>query len=391
MSLGRREEPKNRETGILPALAAPPPRKILHLITSLDRGGAQTMLVRLVTRLDPRRFESVVVSLVSDGPVAAELRAGGIPVVELGMRRGVPSLPGYLRLKALVRRERPVLIDSWLYHADLLATLAVGSVPVAWNLRLSSIEGELKRRRLKILRRVLAWLSRRPAVIVTNSKAGKSLHAALGYRPARWEVIANGFDLETFRPGATRRLEARREMGVRDADTVIGMVARVNGMKDHATFLAAAATIAERRPGTRFVLIGAGTEKLAMPPALAGSATALGERGDVARLLPGLNVMVLASVGEGFPNAVGEAMACAVPCVASDVGDVREIIGETGDVVPPQDPAALASSVLSLLARGPDGLARLGALARERIRAHYSLEAVVRRYEQLFETIIEGR
>jgi glycosyltransferase involved in cell wall biosynthesis len=364
-----------------------PPRKIFHLITSLDRGGAQTMLTHVVTRLDPLRFEPIVVSLMASGPVAAKLRADGICVVDLDMRRGIPSFGAFLRLKALIRRERPALMVSWLYHADLLTILAAGSVPVAWNVRLSSLEGDAKTRRIRILQRILAFLSRRPAVIVINSNAGKDRHAALGYRPARWEVIANGFDLETFQPDALRRSEARREMGVRDGDTVIGMVARVDGMKDHATFLDAAALIAAKRSEVRFILIGAGTENLAMPTALAGIATALGERGDVARLLPGLDLMVLASLGEGFPNAVGEAMACAVPCVASDVGDVKEIIGDTGAVVPPQDTPALASAVAVLLARGPAELTRLGALARERIRARYSIDATVRRYEQMFESI----
>jgi len=168
------------------------------------------------------------------------------------------------------------------------------------------------------------------------------------------------------------------------------MVARVDGMKDHATFLEAALRVAARRPEARFALIGAGTETLAVPPALAPALQSLGERGDVEALLPALDLMVLASKGEGFPNAVGEAMACGVPCAASNVGDAAVLIGATGALAPPRDATALAEGILALLARGPEGLARLGAAARERIVAHYSIAAAVARYEAIYASLVAG-
>lgn len=367
-----------------------PAHKILHLITSLDRGGAQTMLTRLVTRLDRARFMPTVASLIDGGTERETLRQAGVPVASLGMRRGVPSLAAVARLRALVRTEQPALIQSWLYHADLLALLAGGSVPVAWNIRLSSIDGERHRLQLRILQAVLAACSRRPACVMVNSEAGRRRHAALGYRPRRWEIVPNGFDTDRFRPDPLRRADARRQLGIVDKEPLIGMVARVDGMKDHATFLEAAARVAARRPEARFVLIGAGTETLAVPPAVAPALQALGERGDVEALLPALDLMVLASKGEGFPNAVGEAMACGVPCVASNVGDAAILIGETGAIVPPRDAPMLADAMLALLARGPEAFARLGTAARARVVAQYSIAAAVARYEAIYASLVAG-
>ena len=366
-------------------------RKVLHLITSLDRGGAQTMLTRLVERLDRARFEPLVVSLIDGGAQASALEAAGVRVLGLGMRRGIPSLTAALRLRRIVRAERPALIQSWLYHADLLALVAAGGVPVAWNIRLSSIEGERHRWQLGILRRVLAFLSRRPACVIVNSAAGKRLHEKLGYRPRRWEIVPNGFDVELFRPDPRRRAEGRQRLALDDAQRVIGMVARVDGMKDHAIFFAAAAAAASERGDVRFLLIGAGTDHLAVPQHLAGLIQTLGERGNLHELLPALDLMVLASKGEGFPNAIGEAMACGVPCVASDVGDAAQIIAETGTVAPPRDPDALAAAMLRLLALTPIQFAELGAAARERIVARYSLAAAVARYEAIYATIAVER
>jgi glycosyltransferase involved in cell wall biosynthesis len=255
---------------------------------------------------------------------------------------------------------------------------------------LSSIAGERKALRLGIVRRILAAASRRPALAIANSVAGRRAHEALGYRPRRWEIVPNGFDTERFRPDPARRRAARQSLGFADAHRVIGMVARVDGMKDHAVFLDAASRVAAREPDARFVLVGAGTEALPLPANLAGVARALGERGAVETLLPALDLHVLASKGEGFPNALGEAMACGVPCVASDVGDAAAIIADTGSVVPPQDAPALAAAILALLARGPQELQRLGGAARARVVARYSLGAMVRRYEEIYAGLAGG-
>lgn len=368
--------------------AAVRPAKILHLITGLARGGAQTMLTRLVTHLDRRRFEPLVVSLMDGGPQADAIAAAGVRVMGLGMRHGMPSLRAVRRLRQIIGAEGPALIQSWLYHADLLALVAAGRIPVAWNIRLSSIAGEPHQRQLRIMQRVLAFLSRRPACVMVNSEAGKRYHEAIGYCPRRWEIVPNGFDVEAFRPNPMARADWRHRLGFDAARRVIGMVARVDGMKDHGTFLEAAQKVATQRDDARFVLIGAGTETLPLPRRLRETLRALGDRSDVGNILPALDLVVLSSHGEGFPNVIGEAMACGVPCVSSDVGEARMLIGETGAIVPPRDPGALADAILGMLGRDAEAMATLGAASRERIVSRFSIDAVARRYEAIYADII---
>ena len=366
-----------------------PPLKVLHLITSLERGGAQTMLVKLAQQADRARIAPVVASLIDGGSNAAELRAAGIPVHGLGLAHAIAAPAALLRLGRIVRAERPQILQTWLYHADLMGLAASGCAPgmkLLWNLRCTEMQDYPLRNRA--VRRLLAWASPRPTAVLVNSEAGRRYHASLGYRPRRWELVENGFDVARFRPDPVPRAAWRQRLGVGETQPLVGMVARLDPMKDHATFLAAAAALAAAGSDAAFVLIGAGTETLTPVPALAGRLHALGERGDVAEILPALDLMALPSAyGEGFPNAVGEAMACGVPCVASDVGDAAAIIADTGAIVPPRDPRALSAAIAALLARGPDRLARLGAAARERVVAHYSLAAAIERYCRIYEEL----
>ncbi len=302
--------------------------KILHLITGLERGGAETMLAKLVRQMAPDRFESVVVSLGVEGSVGRELRQAGIAVHALDMRRSLPSLAAFLRLLRIIRRERPALLQTWLYHADLVGLLAAAltpGLPLLWNLRCSDMELANYSRRTAWVRGILARCSHRPTAVIVNSAAGQRVHAALGYRPRRWELIPNGFDTARFRPDAAARADWRRRLGIGEGETLIGMVARVDPMKDHATFLAAAARLAAARGDVRFALVGRGTEALRPEAPLAGRLQALGEQSDVAAILPAFDLLVLSSAfGEGFPNVIGEAMASGVCCIASDVGDASD-------------------------------------------------------------------
>jgi glycosyltransferase involved in cell wall biosynthesis len=364
---------------------------VLHLITGLEQGGAEAMLAKLVTSLDPARCRSVVVSMTDEGAVGAALRAAGVPLYCLGLRRGRPAptaLPGLLRI---IRREQPAVLQSWLYHADLLALAAatlVPGLPLVWNLRCSDMELGRYSRQIRIVRRLLALASRRPAAVIVNSEAGRRFHAALGYHPKVWEVIPNGFDTERFRPDDTTRRAWRTSLGLDVFQPLIGMVARVDAMKDHAAFLDAASRVAARRRDVVFLLAGRGTESLAIPPLLHGRLHALGERADIPGILASLDLALLSSAfGEGFPNVLGEAMACGVPCIATAVGDSAAIIGDTGLVVPPRHPEALASAILSWLDRNAADRQRCGDAARRRIVEHYALPAIVERYRGLYERV----
>ena len=365
--------------------------RIVHVISDLDTGGAEVMLAKLVGAMDRDRFSNTVISLTDRGQLGDQIESSGVAVHTLGMKRGRPTISALPRLIRLFKACNPTIVQSWLYHADLLSTLAVkfyGSPILAWNVRCSDMDLTRYPPLTRAVQRVLAWWSAAPAAVVVNSEAGKWQHEQVGYRPRRWQVISNGFDTEQFRPDSSIRLSLRKEWKIPEDALVVALVARVDPMKDHATFLSAAQQVAKSRKNVYFLLVGKDTQTLASVVDVKGLTDlvrVLGYRSDIERLLPGVDVLCLSSAfGEGFPNVLGEAMACGIPCVSTDVGDARSIIGDTGLIVPVRDPASLAHAIDDLIDRGPAAREHLGRAARARIEAEYSLARIVDRYTALY-------
>ena len=366
--------------------------RVLHLITTLEAGGAQTMLANLVCGARARSaLEHIVVELTTAGDCDQRLRQAGIPLYSLGMTRGRMSLSAMARFARLLRRERPSLVQTWLYHADLigLLTLPVLRVPVVWNLRCSwhvGLNGWAPR--------ACARLSGLPVAVVVNSHAGERVHRELGYRPRRWCLIGNGFDLELFKPDAQARAEVRSELGLGPDTVLLGIVGRWDANKDYATFVAAAGLLSRLRGDVRFVMVGEGltpaNTQLAGLLAAANLADRLhlmGRRTDISRITAALDIAACTSIGEGFPNVVGEAMAAGVPCVTTDVGDAAILVGDPRLVVPTRAPATLAAAWQRLLSMEPTALRALGMAGRARISEHHSLSRVIGQYESLYQEL----
>ena len=363
--------------------------KIVHLITDVGVGGAQSMLLKLIGGMDRSRFENVVISMTGPGSIGAQMEAAGIRVLDLGMTRRRVEIDGLFRLRRMLIDERPDVLQTWLYHADLLGTLAnlIGPrAPLLWNIRSAEMEAKHYSRLFAFIRRLLGLLSFVPRAIVVNSRSGLAIHEEYGYSPSRWVVIPNGFRTDQFRPRTGERVE--------DGDApVVGHVARYDPMKGHVDFLEAAAMVRERVPSARFLLAGPGVvrdnEELwsnVVRLELDGAVTLLGEIADTTTLYPRFDVFCLSSAfGEAFPNVLGEAMSCGIPCVATDVGDSAAIVGDTGTIIPPRDPKALAAALIAKLELPPPVRDHQGALARQRIEELYSLGTVIRQYEQLYE------
>ncbi len=373
--------------------------RVLHVITGLRRAGAETMLVKLASSLARAGFDNHVVCLIESGPLAADLESAGIPVVALGMRSKFDPRP-LARLTGMVRRLRPDIVQTWLYHADFAGLIAAALSRrldrLIWNIRCSEMDfTEDPAGSSGWLIGLLARLSRAPSGVIVNSHAGRLHHERLGYHPRWWLEIPNGFDLDRWRPdeAAPRRLRAK--LGL-DADALlVGMCARVAPMKDHATFLAAIARLSAREPRLHAVLVGRGTEALSGQVAalgLQGKVSLLGERDDVPALLPGLDAFCLSSAfGEGFANVLGEAMACGIPCVATDVGDAGAIVGDTGRIVPPREPEALAAALADVLGASAECRRELGARARVRVEERYSLARVAQCYIDAYAAVRRGQ
>ncbi len=375
--------------------------KIAHLITDLDRGGAEAMLAKLVRAQKPMNVHSVIISMTGFGVYGEELQREGFRVYDLGMRRGFPSPTAILRLMNILRIEKPDLLQTWLYHADLLGLIAsriTGIRPLCWNLRTSNMDMSHYSRLSQILPRLLAKLSSFPDAIIANSRAAQTRHNELGYIPKSCHVIPNGFDTTLFRPDDAFRQQVRNELGISQTTPVIGVIARFDPSKDYEGFLNAAITLAQSDKDVHFVLAGLNVDAdnpvflKTTQDALAGRVSLLGPRQDINRLMNAFDVFCLPSAfGESFPNVIGEAMACGVPCVATDVGDSSLIVCDTGRIVPPRDPAALAKALLDMLALPRDQRRAMGSKARQIIATVYSLDAIAKLYHKLYGDLIAER
>jgi glycosyltransferase involved in cell wall biosynthesis len=371
---------------------------IVHLITGLGAGGAEHVLLRLASSTRRDRFSSLVVSLMPEGPLAAPMRAAGVEVQALGMTPAWPSPRAVWRLVRLLRARRPDVLQTWLYHADLLGLLAArlsGVRTVIWNVRASDVDMSRYRAQSSWTLDACARMARSPRAVVVNSNAGRLHHQRLGYRPREWIVIPNGIDVSAFRPDDEARRSLRAELGIPANAPVVGLIARFDPMKDHETFLRAASQLAATHGEVVFVLAGEGVspDSAAFGALLSRTAPharviALGRREDVPRVAAACDVSTCSSsFGEGFPNAVIESMACGVPCVVTDVGDAGEIVGDTGLVVPRRDPAALAAGWERLLAMPAPDRVSLGARARQRVIERYTLARMVAAYEGIYERL----
>jgi glycosyltransferase involved in cell wall biosynthesis len=383
--------------------------RVMHVITGLSTGGAETMLLKLLSAAS-QRMEHVVVSLGDEGTIGPRIAALGVPVHCLGLKRNAPNPFRALSILPLAQRIAPQLIQGWMYHGNLMASLAavalrktaprnvLGQKPVLWNIRQTVYDLRRERWLTAKLIRQGARLSSGPAAIIYNSQTSASQHEELGYRAEKRVIIPNGFDCQVLRPDEAARKAVRAELGITDDTVLVGLVARYHPMKDHVGFLKAAALVVQSHPQTRFVLVGAGVSSTQPELAegiqqneLGDRVILLRERSDIPRLNNAFDIGCSASAwGEGFSNSIGEAMACGVPCAVTNVGDSAYIVADTGFVAPPHAPEALAEAIGRLIEIGQPGRQQIGAKARKRIETEFSLSAIVEKYENLYLAICKS-
>lgn len=355
--------------------------RIAHIITGLKRGGSETTLFRLLTHLP--EFEHHVFSLTDLGAIGPELVQAGIKVSEMHFSYGSPGL---YRLSSALKEFQPDLVQTWMYHGDCFGGLAAyfsGYRNIFWNVRNSTLDLHLTKAATRTIARLCGLLSKTiPQKIVTCSYEAQKVHEKLGYEASKFMVIPNGVDCDLFKPNPEWRKKIRADLKIPHGVPLVGMVARCDPQKDYATFLEAARYVSLHSPEARFVIAGPGCSAMQskiQQEHLQDRLILLGDRKDVPQLLNALDIFVLSSAyGEAFPNVVAEAMACGVPCVATRVGDTAEIIGNTGIVVEPREPEALAQGCLQLLKSGPPED------PRQRILSLFSLDRMITRYRALY-------
>jgi len=369
--------------------------KVMHIITTLGPAGAENMLYRIVSGTDGERFQNEVVSLTETLDLAEKMQAVGVRVRTLGMKKSTPNPMLLVRLAKWIRESKPDLIHTWMYHANLIGALAArlaGNVPVVWGIHHNAFDPRIDKRRTMLVNRACAFLSNKCAArIIFCSEASLHTHKKLNYAAEKLEVIPNGFDLEQVKPDPTAHSSLREELGIPPDAIVIGIGARFHPHKDHHNFIRAAGLLHKQMPEVHFLLFGMGiTRENAQLVEWIESASIrerchlLGMRHDVTRLFSGVNIATTSSRSEAFPIVVGEAMACGTPCVVTDVGDSALIVENTGKVVAPEDPHALAEAWRSLIEAGPAVRRRLGIAARSRVERHFALSEIVQSYQSIY-------
>ncbi len=373
--------------------------RIVFIITGLSTGGAEMMLLKVLERLDRQRFSPHVISLTTRGELAPRIAALGIPVDAVGLKPGLPSPSGFFRLMQLLKRLNPDVVHTWMYHADLLGGLAArlaGVSAVGWCIRNSNLDRDKTKFSTRAVVSLCASISNWvPSRILSCSEKARQVHVGCGYAEEKMVVVPNGFDLTRFKPDSDARHRLRAELGITDQTPLIGLIGRFDPQKNHAGFFEAAGLLHRHMPQVHFLLAGQGIDRTnaALIQAISQNGVPanthlLGLRNDIPELMAALDVLASSSsYGEAFPNVLGEAMACGVPCVVTDVGDSAYIVGDTGRVVASGDMTGLAAALEELLALPPSEKAALGERARARVAAHFEIGKVVQQYEDFYETL----
>jgi len=306
------------------------------------------------------------------------------------------GLPGsFLRLRKMARQLQPHVVQGWMYHGNLAAMAmqnALGrEAKLLWSVRVTADSRAFEKPLTRAVVLMGARCSQRPSYIIYNSTRSAAQHAAIGYSEKGSVVIPNGFDTDLFRPSVHDREAVRLGLDIPQQSAVIGIVGRYHPIKDHPTFIEAAALIAAEHPDAHFLLIGRGLDGCNSDVVgqiehlgLVGRCHLLGNRQNLHHLYPAMDVHVSSSVSEGFPNVLGEAMSCGVPCVATDVGDSGMVLGDTGKVVGKCDPTGIARAVVNMLGADQNKRTDMSEKARSRIVERFSLGKIVSEYEAIF-------
>jgi glycosyltransferase involved in cell wall biosynthesis len=376
---------------------------VVHVITSLADGGAQGVLNRLISSDAADRHH--VISLMDEGVHGPRLAAAGIPVDVLDMPRGRVTIAGLWKLHRILREVRPDVVQTWMYHADLVGGVVarlIGESAVVWGVRNAYLDPRSTSRTTRIVAQLCSWGSRLwPNRIVSCSSRAAELHIRRGYDGTKFVVIPNGYDPETLAPDPEARARTRREWSIGSSTMLLGMVARWDPQKDHRTLIGALASLRGLTAHDwRCVLVGTGMvddnrelTDLVRGAGVGDRVALLGPRRNMSEVMNALDLHVLSSNAEAFPNVVAEAMACGTPCVVTDVGDAAQIVGETGWIVPPGDQVRLAAAIAAAIDEigvSADRLRRQS-VARRRIVDQFGLDRMVQSYRELWSALAARR
>jgi len=377
--------------------------KILHIINTLENGGAQSVLAQLLENWGDEQDHQMVITLRKQEPLSARIEALGVRVKHINLQPREVNIAKFLKLIQIIRSYKPDVIQTWLYHSDLiggLAALLAGYSRVVWGVHHTTNNIRSLKPTTANVVRVLSVLSHLiPAYIICCSHSAYQTHLSLGYPKKKMIVILNGVDATRFQPSKSARGLIKNKLRLTHDVKLVGMFARYHPQKDHHTLFRAAGILVRRNPRVHFVLAGesvdVSNEQLlawSMEESIQNNIHMLGDRQDMPALIAGVDIITLTSShGEALPQVLGEAMACGIPCVATNIGDVAEFLGGAGIIVEPQNPQSLADAWHEILSLPEAEYKDLCLQGRKRICEFYNIKDMVNAYKSIYWKVNEGK
>ena len=376
-------------------------RKVVILARSLEVGGAETQLAALAKGLPADQFDVTVACLYAKGPLMSELQAAGIHILSLEKKGRWDIFSFFSRTRRTLAELQPDILHSFLTPPNILSSLIIKHLKnckLVWGVRASNMDMSNYDWTWGLTFRLECLLSQRPDIIVANADAGKKYVVGKGFPQQSMTVIPNGIDTSRYSVDKDAGQTIRQEFGLTMHDKLIGIVARLDPMKDHRTFLQAAGEMSKNHPDVRFLCVGYGPseyeqslKQLAKDLNLDDKVIWVGQRRDLLSLYSAMDIASLTSAyGEGFPNTIGEAMSCEVPCLGTDVGDTAKVIGDTCIVTPIGDVNAIVNGWLAILSETTDEQSVRRKRCRQRIVNNFSLESMIESHTRLYDQLCEG-
>jgi glycosyltransferase involved in cell wall biosynthesis len=367
--------------------------KVVHIIVGLNVGGAEMMLYKLLKYSDRSKFNFEVISLMDKGVLGAKIEELGIPVHPLGMKRGAINLTALRKAKSIVKKAG--VIQTWMYHADLFGFLIKNHIrnnqKLIWGIRHSNLEKDKNKKLMLLIAKLNAFLSKRVDLIISCSKEATKTHIEIGYDHSKIITIPNGFELDTFYKNSFAKSDIESKLKLPKGSPLMLHVGRWNVQKDYPNLIKSIKLVIKERSDITFLLCGSDIDnnnkelvELLIENGVEKNTYLLGKRDDIPNLLSGADALISSSLGEGFSNVIGEAMACELPCIVTDVGDSAYIVGSYGFVVPPQNSEKLAQAILDFNALSGEEKTKMGIQARERVMNEFEIKEVVRGFEERY-------
>lgn len=368
-------------------------KKIVHIITGLNNGGAEMMLYKLLKSIDRQRYDMSVISMLDKGIMGEKIEELGIPVSCLNMNKTTGLLTSIQRAIRLCKEAD--IIQTWMYHANLFGLIInlLLKKKMIWGIRRGALDPHIDKKRTRLIAKICAVFSRKADVIVYCAKNSRIFHEqVLKYNKEHALVIPNGFELGKYKRDKSAGADFRNKMEINSGTTVITFIGRYHAVKGYVNFCKALRLISnELNENYRVLFIGTGStndnqelKKLITENRLEYNSICLGRRDDIPTILSASDMYVSASYTEAFSNVIGEAMACEVPCVVTDVGDSAYIIGEAGITVKNNRPAVLAEGIREMYNKSMKERIELGYKARLRVKELFDIEVVTKEYEKLY-------